>query len=126
MNVMPHANLLVREGDRRRRPGGGALSKTRAANTSDRWCKEARPRWMGCAYGSDRSGARNRRKSPVVVGKEPFVANHQYILEIVGGTRQQADAFIQALFYDGANPAPTMVGELLDKHINMEAGVIVR
>lgn len=54
------------------------------------------------------------------------MAKHQYILEIDSGTRQQADDFIHALFYDGANAGPTLVGELLDKHIDKEVGVNVR
>jgi len=49
------------------------------------------------------------------------MAKHQYILEIDGGTRRQADDFIRALFYDGDNAGPTMVGELLDKYIDKEA-----
>lgn len=54
------------------------------------------------------------------------MAAHRFILEITGGTRGQAENFIHALFYDGANDGPTLVGELLDKHINDEAGVTVR
>lgn len=54
------------------------------------------------------------------------MANHQFTLEVIGGTRAQAEAFIHALFYDGANEGPTLVGRLLDQHIGDESGVAVR
>ncbi|WP_165618484.1 hypothetical protein [Mycobacteroides chelonae] len=54
------------------------------------------------------------------------MANHQFTLQICGGTRKQAEDFIHALFYDGAAEGPTLVGRLLDEYIDEEAGVIVQ
>lgn len=54
------------------------------------------------------------------------MAKHEFTLEVWGGTREQAEAFLQALFFDENAKAPTMVGALLDQYIDKEAGVSFR
>ncbi|MEB3023335.1 hypothetical protein [[Mycobacterium] crassicus] len=51
------------------------------------------------------------------------MAEHQFTVVVKGGTREEACAFMQALFYDDATEAPTMVGHLLDRFVGEESSV---